>query len=495
MTSLRTTLAVSAVYLVAELAQALESSMNPFFELFFGTLIRLAAATKKLLVAASEQAMIQLLSNCTCIPKMCQMLANGINERSATARNAISAQLPVLLRKHGAVERPTFESTDALDLTIKSLRKCLTDPTPSVREKGRAAYWAFQEVWSAEAEQIASNLDAQGKTQLEKARPKAAAVPAPAPQQQQQQRSTSASAAAAPGKPSVRQMIAARKAEAAAAAKAAKEASPEERPAASPPPAEPAARNSSPLKASPVKEPMPLGMPETSHDSPTTPSRSRAARQEMSPGARSASQRRLSASASSSASEHQTPTKRAIATARRSAAAGTGNQSVNLMAFATPAVASSSSADNQSMSGDDSVLAERMGRHHLMDTSLDSQSMDKDSGMALEAMRDQADQAEQTATRLLELAAEEQEQEEQPLSATASPQQQAPPTPAQPSTRPPIVPAATPAPAAKKHNGLYAAFEDSPAPTNKPKHSLLQNSRAAAQDSWWLEKVKCRSLS
>lgn len=217
----------------------------------------------------------------------------------------------------------------------------------------------------------------------------------------------------------------------------------------------------------------------------------------MSPGADSVSQRRLSASTSSGASEHQTPTKRAIATARRSAAAGNGNQSVNLMAFATPAVASSSSAENQSISsrGDESVLAERMGRHHLMDTSLDSQSMDKDSGMALEAMRDQADQAEQTATRLLELAAEEQEQEEQPLTTPAPPQRQAPPTPAQPSTRPPVVAAATPAPAAKKHDGLYATFEDSPAPANKPKHSLLQNSRAVAQDSWWLEKVKCRFLS
>lgn len=491
MLSLRTTLAVSAVYLVAELSRELKSSGDSLFEPFFSTLVKLSAGTKKLLVAASEAAMSSLLTYSTCIAKMCHMLAGGMAEKSAVARTAISAQLPVLLRAHARQDKATFDASGSTPIVEQSIRKALTDATPSVREKARDAYWVFYDVWPAEAERIASTLDTQGRIQLDKAKARAGGTSnASKPQLMKSTSSTSA-------RPSMKEMIAARKA---AAKKAAQDTASSSENAVEQgnidfrsPPAKGSDPSISRLAASPQTPGTPTRKPASrpsasANDSSSVrrsvydPRRSSLMRQSSSTSSTESHSRRLSPTSSP---EH-TPQK--LPPSRRSIA----DKSVNLMAFATPAADSSSSTGTRrrsSQSADDSVLADRMAQHNLLDT-----SMDADSGMALEAMRNQANQAEQTAERLLELAADEEEENNGEEDDDGPPTAKLPQTFASPrapaaSTSSALnnTPAVPATPFAKK--GVSKEFQDSPA-VEKPSGSMLLSSRAT-QDSWWLEKAKC----
>lgn len=507
MMSLRTTLAVSAVYLVAELAQALRSLMDPLFDTFSSTLQKLASGTKKLLVAASEAAMTSLLTNCSCIPKMCQMLLSGISEKSPTARSAIATQLPIMIKAHAQQDKAAFEYSGSMELLEKSIRKALSDPTPSVRDKGRMAFWEFYEVWTTDADRIAASLDPQARSQLEKARLKANGPLAKTASSSNLAASNiSRPGSSASARPSVRQMIAARKAAAARGDNnGVKEQSKDHGPASSSQHASVLAQKS-PKAASPPPS-TPGGR---SNDTPTKRSVSRPSHgpanvlrgvQDAQKSAQPSSSRLITPASQgrrspySPSSSPESTALRRPPVVRRSMA----DKSINLMAFATPASASvSSSADTRSTSSSDidSGLAGKMAHHNLLDMSMSSAGVDENSGMALEAMKNQADQAEQTATRLLEIATEE---EEGGLTATLPPQGEnasfaAHSPEATSALLPPApLPQGTPTVPFNKSSSHLPQFEDSPMAPPKPRGSLLLGSRAI-QDSWWLEKAKRKLL-
>lgn len=436
---------------------------------------------------------------------MCQLISVGMAEKSAVARTAISAQLPVLLREHGQRDKTVFDASGSTDLVDRSLRKALTDATPSVREKAREAYWVFFEVWKPEAERIAASLDVQGRAQLEKSRKSkpSAAAGGSTP-------NASRPASSASNRPSMRDMIAARK----AAAKQQRQQESQEsdnsinapmQTEAGPSELKPNPISTSPRVLSTPGTPTrrPMNRPSASGSSTLSrsiqePRRSSLAR----PSSRMTSSPTLSPRRPSSVASSPSSTPQKLPTSRKSMA----DKSVNLMNFATPATAANepatSSIDSRSLSSheaDDSLLAQRMAQHDLMDVTVDA-----DSGMALEAMRNQADQAEQTAERLLELAADEEEGHGPPTATLPPSHSASSESPGFRSTQDAAA-TATPAqadgskistPAAGRIGGkrILKEFEDSPAASSKPRPSLLLGSRAM-QDSWWLEKAKRRRCS
>ncbi|KAF9519176.1 hypothetical protein BS47DRAFT_1388314 [Hydnum rufescens UP504] len=154
--SLRTTVSANTCLLYSDLAVALGPLLDPFVDMLFLQLLRMAGFTKKIAAQQSQASVTSIISNTSCQPRVViPHLSSFIQEKTVQARQFVLGHL--------------------ID---KLLRKGLTDPNPGVKSKAREAYWIFQSVWPAEALIIMNSLDAVGRKQLEKANPDPRGVPA-----------------------------------------------------------------------------------------------------------------------------------------------------------------------------------------------------------------------------------------------------------------------------------------------------------------------------
>lgn len=196
MMTLRTTLATATCNLIGELAEHLQTHLDPFYESILNALLKIAAQTKKLVVQASEVAMGALIANCSYSYKGLNLLWEGIQAKTVSTRIASAVHTKTMLLTHGSKAKPSIESSGGLALFVKILQKGIADSTPGVREASRAAYWIFSPQFPKEAQQLLDGLDPSARAQLQKSANGLGA---------------STSRPAANSKPSVRAMIAAKK--------------------------------------------------------------------------------------------------------------------------------------------------------------------------------------------------------------------------------------------------------------------------------------------
>ncbi|KAJ8086257.1 suppressor of tub2 mutation [Marasmius tenuissimus] len=172
--SLRTTVAVSTCLLYSELAVALGNLLDPFCETLLASLLKMAGFTKKMTAQQSQVSVTSLINHTSGTPRyFVSLMWQILQEKTVQARTYAAAHFKTYLEAHG--QRVKF--APEAEVIEKAVRKSLSDPTPAVKEKGRASFWAFHSIWPDRASIIMESLDTTARKQLEKACPDPNAVP------------------------------------------------------------------------------------------------------------------------------------------------------------------------------------------------------------------------------------------------------------------------------------------------------------------------------
>lgn len=180
--SLRTTLATSALSLISELSTSLGPSLDPLLEPLLSHCLSMAGQTKKIVATASQSAATSLISNSAYHLKTIQLLWTGMNDKIVLARTFISAHVVTFIKVHGEHSWAIVESSGGLEILELCLKKGLVDPNPIVKENTRAAYWLSSTIWPHMTTRVVGGLDPATKKALDKADPTkgtVAAVAAP----------------------------------------------------------------------------------------------------------------------------------------------------------------------------------------------------------------------------------------------------------------------------------------------------------------------------
>ncbi|BGP32392.1 suppressor of tub2 mutation [Rhodotorula toruloides] len=217
--SLRTTLAISALTLMSELASALPADLfEPLFDGFLSHCLSVAGQTKKIVAAASQNTVTTLLQHSTYHHRTIQLILLTLAERTASARQFAAQHVLTVIRCYAKCSKSAIEHSGGLADLETALQKGLADANPQVRETSRTAFWEFERVWPNRAALVAASLDAAARKLLDKARPTGDAHKQDSPVKARPSTSTATSAGAAK-KPSVREMMMAARRQKAAAEK------------------------------------------------------------------------------------------------------------------------------------------------------------------------------------------------------------------------------------------------------------------------------------
>ena len=170
--SLRTTVAANTLLLYAELATALGSALDPFCDLLYNNLVRMASLTKKIIAQQSQSTVDVIIHSTLPQPRLLlPILWNALQDKAMATRAYAIGHIKVYLEVHGSRARHAIESSGSLEVLEKSIKKCLSDPSPGVRDTARQAFWIFDSVWHDRGRAMMETLDAPSRKQLEKACP------------------------------------------------------------------------------------------------------------------------------------------------------------------------------------------------------------------------------------------------------------------------------------------------------------------------------------
>ncbi|KAL7423564.1 suppressor of tub2 mutation [Cryptotrichosporon argae] len=218
--SLRTTVAQQACALTQELPEYTGSAFDPCVETLFAVLGKMAGFTKRIIADKSQKAVTSIITCATAAPRIyIAHIVPAAAEKNVQTRTYAMTHLKTFFEVQGRRAKTAIDGTPgAIEQLEEVLRKGLADMNPHVRDLARAAFWAYDGVWTTRAQALLDSLDGMAKTQLEKANPKqtgnAAGGPAKPPVKARQ---TSASSAIAELKRRKAAELAAQRAEAARA--------------------------------------------------------------------------------------------------------------------------------------------------------------------------------------------------------------------------------------------------------------------------------------
>lgn len=166
--SLRTTLAIHGIALVAEIATGLPyptySLPEAAIDVLLPGLLRMAGFTKRLVATSSQIAASSLLRNVAYRPKFMGWLWAGMADKTVSTRVAMVEHLHTLL----TCVKPVglLEQHDGVGIMCQFLSKGLADQNPEVRQKSREAFYVFRRTWSGQAEGVMEKLDPAIKKQV-----------------------------------------------------------------------------------------------------------------------------------------------------------------------------------------------------------------------------------------------------------------------------------------------------------------------------------------
>lgn len=413
--SLRTTVAISALSLISELSSALRHAFDPFLEYFLSHALSMAGQTKKIVATASQATVTALITNSAYHHKTLQLLRQGMDEKTTSARGFVSSHVGTFVKVHGRASKSAIEATGGVEEIEQSVKKGLTDPNPLVKENSRTTFWAVREIWPKMAERIAGSLDTSSKKQLDKLDPSKKGAVEKAP-------------AAKTTRPSVRELMMQAKRQAATGAvpEPSTDLLPETVPLA------PAAAQSPPPSSRPsslygkIPTPRSAVSPSTrSISSPSTPTaRPRPGLASSTPGS---SARRISQTPTlttpTTSIRQASPTIAAPLTPSSPALAPTPSDGGHIPALSSPKAGDESlinfsspfgavDRDGSSLTFSGSAPSSPSSSSQAPRGRIDSLVLPVTESIVDDALRDQAMQAEQAAERLLELAEEEEEEVE-----------------------------------------------------------------------------------
>ncbi|GEM09879.1 armadillo-type fold domain containing protein [Rhodotorula toruloides] len=218
--SLRTTLAISALTLMCELASALPADLfEPLFDGFLSHCLSVAGQTKKIVAAASQNTVTTLLQHSTYHHRTLQLILLTLAERTTSARQFAAQHILTVIHCYARPSKGAIEHTGGLAHLETALQKGLADANPQVRETSRTAFWEFERVWPDRAALIAASFDPAARKLLDKVRPTGDAPTQDSPVKARPSASTATAQAGGSKKPSVREMMMAARRQKAAAEK------------------------------------------------------------------------------------------------------------------------------------------------------------------------------------------------------------------------------------------------------------------------------------
>lgn len=176
--SLRTTVAVSALSLIAELSTALGTSFDHYLDPYLSHCLSMAGMTKKIVATASQATVTTLIRNAAYHHRTLILLWQGMNDKIASGRVFVAGHVGTFVEVYTGDEKTKaqIEHSGGLDELEKCLKKGLSDANPGVKEKSRTTYWEVRTVWPELAERVWEGLDATSRKQLEKVDPSKKAV-------------------------------------------------------------------------------------------------------------------------------------------------------------------------------------------------------------------------------------------------------------------------------------------------------------------------------
>ncbi|GAA6047364.1 hypothetical protein JCM3770_001267 [Rhodotorula araucariae] len=195
--SLRTTLAISALTLISELATSLPpSSLDIILDPFLTHVLSMAGQTKKIVATASQATASTLLTHANYHLRTVQAVSALLGEKTPQARHFGAAHVLALVAQHGA--HPALEPSGGADELEQAVARALRDANAGVREHAREAWWEMRRQGSradsssssgagtgtgtgtgtgmaARADRVRDALDVTARKLLDKARPAEAA--------------------------------------------------------------------------------------------------------------------------------------------------------------------------------------------------------------------------------------------------------------------------------------------------------------------------------
>ncbi len=175
--SLRTTVATNTCSFYNELAIALGTALDPFCELLFNHLLRLASLTKKIAAQTSQATVTTLLQYVSAQPKVIiPPLWNILQDKAIQTRSYAIGHVKTYLEVHGSRATHSIEASGGIDLIEKIVKKALSDANAGVRDNARQLFWVFQGIWPERGAVILQGLDNTSRKQLEKACPNPEAI-------------------------------------------------------------------------------------------------------------------------------------------------------------------------------------------------------------------------------------------------------------------------------------------------------------------------------
>ena len=170
--SLRTTVATNTCALYTELSIALGTALDPFADLLFTNLLRMASLTKKIAAQNSQATVTTLIEHLSAQPKIIiPLLWNTLQDKAIQTRSYAISHVKHYLEVHGTRATHAIEATGAIDLLEKIVKKALGDANAGVRDNARQMFWIFHGIWSERGAVILQALDSASRKQLEKACP------------------------------------------------------------------------------------------------------------------------------------------------------------------------------------------------------------------------------------------------------------------------------------------------------------------------------------
>ncbi|KAI0676880.1 clasp N terminal-domain-containing protein [Trametes maxima] len=170
--SLRTTVAINTCALYSELSIALGPALDPFCDLLFTNLVRMANLTKKITAQTSQATVTTLIQHSAAHPKLVlPLLWNVLQDKAIQTRQYAIGHVKTYLEVHGTRAVHAIEGSGGIELLEKIVKKALGDANAGVRDNARQLFWIFQRIWAERGATILQSLDNTSRKQLEKACP------------------------------------------------------------------------------------------------------------------------------------------------------------------------------------------------------------------------------------------------------------------------------------------------------------------------------------
>ncbi|PWN25778.1 hypothetical protein BDZ90DRAFT_281172 [Jaminaea rosea] len=173
--SLRTTLALHGIALVAEMAETshVPTAMpESAVDILLPGLLRMAGFTKRIVATASQTAAGAMLRHVPYRSKVMGWLAAGMADKTVHTRVAMVEHLGTLLSVAAHPENRSvcspgaLESHDGVNVMSTLLAKGLTDQNKDVRANAREAFYTFRRIWKREGEAMLERLEAGVRKQV-----------------------------------------------------------------------------------------------------------------------------------------------------------------------------------------------------------------------------------------------------------------------------------------------------------------------------------------